>query len=296
MKHLLLYENFNKTNWDNLPFPRKFAEDVLADKVGEPKGYLKIQVFDHKDKKSAGKLISEQGGENQVTYWLKHALSMLASGVLFQDAGEHHGYEDGGSTEIGDPQHPAAWKYTVLDGASNPAYSTHAWDEVTKSIIIGADAAVNLFPFYPTKMRFGTAAPGDISTAISPDDIELNDTNARGEGNASALNFIIIDRLTHISLTTTGYSPTSPSGYYADYGSTFKNISVYQVTMPAWEASYDYDGSTINEAGLFCSASLEDTTSGTYDMPNGMLLAKRYFSAIEKTDTISISFMWSMIF
>jgi len=298
----LLYENFKNTNWDTMPFPRTWAEDALADKTDEPKGYLKIQVFDHKDKVSdipvstGGKLIEEQGGDNQVMYWLKSALAMLDSGISFQDAGEHLGYSDGTENDILAAAHPAAWKYTVLDGATNPAYSTRVWDSTNKSIISGANATVNIFPYFPTKMRFGEDSPG-VTTAISPQDINLEDISAQGVGNAhgSTLNFIIIDRTTHISLTTTGYSLTSPSGYYADYGDAFKNISVYQTTMPAWGSAYDYDGTTINEAGLYCSASLIGTTSATYDMVNGMLLTKRYFSDIQKTNTISVSFSWSII-
>jgi len=302
----LLFEDFSKTNWDNMPFPRKFAEDVLVDKVGKPRGYLKIQAFDHADQikvgsnipiTAGGKLVHEQGGENQVMYWLKHAFAMLEAGVFYQDAGEHLGYEDGGSAEIIAGDHPENWKYISNGGVW--VYSTHAWKSSTDSAAIDTDitSGTKLYPFFPTKMRFGTAGPVDIATPIDPSDVTLEDVNAQGAGNLPSpkLNFIMINRQTHIALTTTGYSLTAPSGYFADFGSVFKNITVYQVTMPASATDYDYDGLALNEAGLFADASLTGTKSGLYEMPNGILLTKRFFSPIQKTNTISINFQWSIV-
>lgn len=292
----LLYEDFNKTNWDQMPFSRKFAEDTLLDTVPQPRGYLKVQAFEHKDD-PAGKLIYDEGGNNQVMYWLKHSFAMLEGGIAFQDAGEHLGYEDGGSVEITAGDHPEAWKY--ISSGGEWVYSTRTWKSSTDSIAIDTNitSGTKLYPFFPTKMRFGTAGPADITTPIDPSDTTLEDVNAQGAGNLAApkLNFIMINRQTHIALTTTGYSLTSPSGYYADFGDVFKNITVYQVTMPASATNYDYDGLSLNEAGLFCDASLSGTKSGLYEMPNGMLLTKRYFSPIQKTNTISINFQWSIV-
>lgn len=302
----LLYEDFSKTNWDTMPFSRKFAEDVLVDKVDKPRGYLKIQAFDHTDQlrpgsnipiTAGGKLVHEQGGENQVMYWLKHAFAMLEAGVFYQDAGEHLGYEDGGSALITSGDHPENWKY--ISSAGVWVYSTHAWKSSTDSAAIDTDitSGAKLYPLFPTKMRFGTAGPVDITTPIDPSDTTLEDVNAQGAGNLPdpKLNFIFINRQTHIALTTTGYSLTAPSGYFADFGSVFKNITVYQVTMPASATDYDYDGLALNEAGLFNDASLTGTKSGLYEQPNGMLLTKRYFSPIQKTNTISINFQWSIV-
>jgi hypothetical protein len=302
----LLYEDFGKINWDNMPFPRKWAENVLCDKVDGPRGYLKARAFDHSDQivkgvkgpiTSGGKLIHEQSGDNQVMYWLKHAFAMLEGGIHFKDDGEHLGYEDGGETFILAGNHPEAWKYISSSGVW--VYSTHVWKTTTDSMAITTDISpsAKLYPFFPTKMRFGTAGPVDITTAINPDETTLDDPNAQGAGNLPApkLNFIIINRTTHIALTTTGYSLTAPSGYYADYGAVFKNITVYQVTMPASATAYVYDGKALNEAGLYCDASLTGTRSGLYEMPNGMILTKRYFSPIQKTNTISINFQWSLV-
>ncbi len=301
----LLYENFNKTNWDNMPFSKKWAEDVFIDKVSQPRGYLKIQAFDHSNQISknsgpitqGGKLVEEQGGENQVMYWLKHSFSMLEAGVFYQDAGEHLGYEDGGSAEIIAGDHPENWKY--ISSAGVWVYSTHAWKSSTDSMSIDTDitSGTRLYPFFPTKMRFGTGGPTDIATTIDPSGTSLNDVNSQGGGNLPTpkLNYIMINRSTHIALTTTGYSLTAPSGYYSDFGSVFKNITVYQVTMPASATNYGYDNLSLNEAGLFCDASLTGTKSGLYEMPYGMLLTKRYFSPIQKTNTISINFQWSVV-
>jgi hypothetical protein len=105
----------------------------------------------------------------------------------------------------------------------------------------------------------------------------------------------MISRTQHIALTTTGFSTTAPTGYFDDFGSVFKNISVYQVTMPASALNFGYDGRALNEAGLYCDAALTGTKGGQYEMPNGMILAKRYFSPIQKTNTISINFQWSIV-
>lgn len=302
----VLFADPNKVDWNQMPFPKKWFDGLLADKVGEPRGYLKIRAFEHKDELGLvgpGKLIYEFGEENQITYWLKHAFAMLEGGIFFKDSGEHKGYRDGSGTTIDETTPPSGggmpigWRYLLSSG--DYVYSTQAWKSLTDTIAIGTDIAPNtlLFPFFPTKMRFGQGGPTDITTAIDPASIALNDVNAQGAGNQAlpALNFIMIERSTHIALTTTGYSTTAPSGYYADYGSVFKNITVYQVTMPPSITSYCYDGKSLNEAGLFCDASLEGTVGSTHNMPNGMMLAKRYFSPIQKTQTISINFQWSIV-
>jgi hypothetical protein len=295
----LLYEDFNKINWDRMPFSRKFAENALVDKIDGPKGYLKIQAFEHKNEPN-GKLIYEDGNDNQIMYWLKHSFAMLEGGIFFSDSGEHLGYNDGASTLVQSADHPPTWFYNNLSG--NWIYSTHAWASSVDSLAIGVGAGsiasgAKLYPFFPTKMRFGTAGPVDVSTPIDPSDINLEDVNAQGAGNQAPpkLNFILIERTTHVTLTTTGFSLTAPTGYYADFGSRFKNITVYQVTMPASAPAFDYDGKTLNEAGIFCDAALTGTQSSLHEMPNGMILAKRYFSPIQKTNTISINFQWSIV-
>jgi hypothetical protein len=298
----VLYTNAKgNRNWDQMPFPKKWFDDLLMDKVGEPRGYLKIQAFDHKDEKvpGPGKLVYEFGMENQITYWLKQAFAMLEAGIYFRDAGEHKGLEDGGTGLLLDETDTEAvnWKYVQSGGQY--IYSGHTWKSSTDALALTTDITLNtqLYPYFPTKMRFGTGGPVDVTTVIDPADIQLEDVNSQGAGNQAIpnLNYIIIDRPTHIALTTTGYSTTAPSGYYADYGAKFKNISVYQVTMPDSLVAYCYDGETLNEAGLYCDASLTGTTGGTHDMPYGMLLAKRYFSPITKSDTISVNFMWSVV-
>jgi hypothetical protein len=223
---------------------------------------------------------------------------MLEGGIYFRDAGEHLGYQDGGGpfTQIEAADHPEVWKY--ISSGGEWVYSTHVWESSSDSMAQGSPlSGVKLYPFFPTKMRFGTAGPTDITTPIDPSEIQLNDSNAQGAGNQAlpSLNFIFISRTTHIALTTTGYSLTSPTGYYADFGSVFKNITVYQIEMPASVADYCYDDKSLNEAGLFCDASLTGTQSGLYEMPQGMLLTKRYFSEIQKTNAISINFQWSIV-
>lgn len=303
-KGFLLY---NDINWNKMPFPKKWLDNVLLDKVNKPHGYLKITAFDHSKQIrprsneliiSGGKKIYENGGPNQIMYWLKHAYAMLESGVFFSDSGEHKGYIDGSESTEDETSMPVGWKYLFSGGEY--IYSTHAWDSSEDDLAINTDIANNtlLYPFFPTKMRFGTQGPTDITTPIDPSEIELEDTDSQGAGQHGTVtknNFIIISRTQHIAFTTTGYSTSSPSGYYADYGSVFKNITVYQVTMPASATSYIYDGKQLNEAGLFNDVAFTGTTGGLYDQANGMLLAKRYFSPIQKTNTISINWQWSII-
>jgi len=288
---MLLYNDLN--DWDNAPFPKKWYEDVLADKTDQPRGYLKIQAF---DEAKGGKKVYDFGDENQIMYWMKRSFSMLEAGVFFSDNGEHKGYEDGSSTQLDESSMPINWEYKLASGEN--IWSTHAWRTSEDSMAIGGNltSGTKLFPFFPTKMRFGQGGPVDITTPINPSEIELNDPQAQGGGNiTNKLNYIMISRSQHIALTTTGYSTTDPTGYYDDYGSTFKNITVYQATMPASTVNYNYDGKFLNEAGLYCDASLINTKAGLYEQPYGMILAKRYFSPIQKTNTISINFQWSIV-
>lgn len=282
---------YNSHDW-NLPFPKDwFHDSVLTDKTKQPRGYLKISAHN-----LDGKKIYEFGAENQIMYWMKHSMSMLNSGIFFSTAGEHKGLEDGTNVELTSVDMPKGWEYHTYGGEY--ALSTHVWNASTKEMVLTNDISdgTKLYPFFPTKMRFGGGAPTDITTNIDPSGIYLEDTDARGSGNTSGkMNFIYVSREQHIVLTTTGYSTSSPSGYYSTFGEVFKNISVYQITMPASETSYIYDGETLNEAGLFCDASLTGTTASSYDQPYGMILAKRYFNDIQKTNTISINFQWSIV-
>lgn len=291
----LLYDDVNKMPWDEMPFPKKWFGDVLADKVNEPRGYLKIQA---RDESKGGKVVYEEGGENQVMYWLKRSFAMLEGGIFYSSAGEHKGYQDNTATQQNESNMPAGWDWGINAGG-NSVYSTHAWNATNDSMAISGTNPItssDLFPFFPTKMRFGEGGPTDITTPIDPGDINLNDPNSVGPGNSAGKNnFIFIGRTNHIAFTTTGFSNTAPTGYFADYGSVFKNITVYQVSMPAGAAGFVYDGKSLNEAGLYCDASLTGTRNGLHEMPSGMLLTKRYFNPIQKTNTISINFQWSIV-
>lgn len=303
----LLYNDLDKMNWGQMPFPRKWFEDVLLDKADEPRGYLKVSAFDHsQDMKpneygiitNHGKQIYEEGGDNQIMYWLKRSFSMLEGGIFFSDTGEHKGLEDGAASQLTESNMPYGWAY--LTAAGNYIYSTHAWINSSNTMAVDSNltggTATKMFPFFPTKMRFGTGGPADITTPIDPSETKLNDLNARGPGNvAGKLNYVFVSRTQHIAFTTTGFDQNSPTGYYDDFGAVFKNITVYQVTMPASVGSYIYDGKALNEAGLYCDAALTGTKNGLYEMPSGMLVAKRYFSPIQKTNTISINFQWSIV-
>jgi hypothetical protein len=287
----LLYNNPDQLDFRKMPFPKNWGMNALCDKTDKIHGYLRVRAY---DESKNHKLIHDDGGDNQVMYWLKHSFAMLDSGLFYSTAGEHKGLDDNSGTEKDETNLPYGWHYLNIGGY---VYSTHVWDNTTKTMAIeNSIGNVNLFPFFPTKMRFGTAAPTNISTPINPDDIYLNDTQSRGAGNGGNLNFILISRTTHIGWSTTGYNLTTPSGYYADYGGSFKNITIYQVTMPASVSGYCYDGKTLNEAGLYCDAALTDTANGgVYDQLNGMILCKRYFNGIQKTNTISINFQWSIV-
>lgn len=290
---MILYNDLNQLDWRNIPFPKSWLENVLYDKTEKIHGYLRIKAY---DVSKNNKLIYEFGDENQIMYWFKHAYSMLECGVFFCDVGEHKGYEDGTNTRINESNTPPNWKYIISQGQE--LWATHTWRSTSNSIALQGSIPLGtqLYPFFPTKMRFGTGGPVDITTPINPSETGLNDPLSRVAGNTTGANtFIFISRTQHIALTSTGYNENAPSGYYSDFGSPFRNITIYQITMPASTINYDYDGKTLNEAGLYCDAGLVNTKSGLYDQPYGMILAKRYFSPIQKTNTISINFQWSIV-
>lgn len=295
-KQFLLYNDPSELDFTKLPFPKDWCMNALYDKTDQIHGYLKSISRDA----NTGKILQVEGGENQVMHWFKHSLAMMSTGVIFSTIGEHKGYADNTETEVDETSMPSGWKY--LEVASEKIYSTHAWNDAAQGIAIeGTGTALatdtQLYPLFPTKMRFGSGLPpGGVSEPVAPDDTELNDTDAQGPGNTPGkLNFIFIDREIHLSLSSTGFNPTSPSGYYLDYGAPFKNITIFEISMPGNATSYSYDGETLNEAGLFCDAGLSGT-SNDHDMPEGMILCKRYFNDVLKTNTINISFQWSVVF
>ncbi|MFO7875553.1 MAG: hypothetical protein R6U55_03090, partial [Desulfovermiculus sp.] len=123
-------------DWNNMPFPKKWYEDVLSDRTDQPRGYLKIEAF---DEAQGGKKVYEFGDENQIMYWMKHSFAMLEGGVFFSDSGEHKGYEDGSSTELDESNMPANWKYKIVSGEN--LWTTHAWRSAEDSLAIGSNMA-----------------------------------------------------------------------------------------------------------------------------------------------------------
>jgi len=302
---------------------KRFGFD--PEKINAPHGYLDIYV------REKGKVIYEDHGPNQIMTWLKMPLAYLLAGYVFSSFGEHTGYLDdegqmaaiapftqlqdyyvNSTTCIDNPSAGSTsqtfgcpWRYrtgyidATANGQSKPygvydrlLYNdTDSWTggsspEASHTMTPGD----NIYPLMITKYLFGKG--GIPGSAIDADRTVLENPTD-GEGDPAP--FVMIDREHdyHINISAT-------------QGSGVNNKVVFQVTLPdlAYGATgtgsdYPYDGVTINEVGLYCSAGLvidPDTPSENADMETGILCTKRYFNGITKEQSVSFTFVWSVYF
>lgn len=247
-----------------------------------PRGWLEILVQDHK----TGEIIFHDPGKNQLQDWAKHSLAFLSAGRPFCSWGNHgevindvggtpyyvDHYEDGSNTS----------KIT-----STPwTYSNSLMNMVQKRDLVSGDTNdINftsgdpIYPFFPTKMRFGT---GGLDAAQNPkDDVGTNATQLTTFDADCPFVVIDVQRTTqHIMLT--------------EASSNTINKVTYSVKLPGGDPNYPYNGKVISEAGLFCDAAL--VVDGNYDMRTGMMLSYRTFKGIVKDESIDITFNWSWRF
>ncbi|MFW6002442.1 MAG: hypothetical protein ACOCQD_03800 [archaeon] len=248
-----------------------------------PEGILEIIVQDHKTQE----VTYRQKYRNQIQDWLKNALSYLSAGRMFTTWG-HHGetISDGGSTTVSRVDH-------YKDGSTTDTENSTPWTyndafhglvqkrDPTLGDLDDTDIVENtpIYPFFPTKMRFGT---GGLDAQLQP----LSDIpTSQKKLNADSGNpFILIDRQ-----RTTDHISVSQSG-----GVTNNKVN-FSVKLPGGDPDYPYNDMVISEAGLYCDAALRvgDTD---LTMRTGMLLSYRTFHGITKNESSDITFHWSWRF
>jgi len=244
-----------------------------------PNGRLEIIVQDH----YTGEILDHDPGHNQLQDWAKHSLTYLSSGRSFCTLGNHgeqisdvggipysvaH-YEDGSNTN---KTLTSPWVYSNALSGLVQKRDVATGDFLEAGIVSGTP----VYPFFPTKMRFGT---GGLDAAQNPKSDIRTDATSLAVYNDTCP-FIVIDRTRttqHITLS--------------EASSNTINKVTYSVKLPGGDPSYPYNGKVISEAGLFCDAAL--INGGDFNMRTGMMLAYRTFKGIVKDESIDITFNWS---
>jgi hypothetical protein len=289
-----------------------------------PKGNLEIIVQDFLSKE----VLYYDDGSNQIQDWARHALSYLTAGIPFCSWGNHGdvipeaGMSNLAIPHIADSTQNSSitvcpWQLTpnsALDYSgtwpANPTSQTTPitpiWsfvqyrnsqgvDQLQQSVIPASGVSVPLYPFFPTKMRFGTGGLDNNQlplTNISTQATKLNSA----QSTTTVFPFVIVDR-TNTSAEDHIYVDSSGS-----IGTTTNNRVTFSCTLPGGSDSQGngspYNGYVISEAGLFCDAAVAPTINGAinYDMRTGLMFAYRTFYGIAKNASIDVTFRWSLVF
>lgn len=248
-----------------------------------PQGSLEVLVKNH----YTGELIKRDHGQNQIQDWARHSLAYLSSGRLFCTWGNH-------GEEISDIGSPHTIPH-IADGTLNTAVTESPWkySDVMSGLIQvrtyttgdsnDGTTTTNapLYPFFPTKMRFGI---GGLDIDQNPKtDISTSSTSLISV--QSTFPYVLIER------------SRSASGHIALSSSTAIEANhqvTYSVTLPGGGGG-PYDGYVLSEAGLFCDAGLL-IPPGDTNMRSGILMAYRTFYGITKNESIDITFNWTFRF
>lgn len=248
-----------------------------------PKGFLEVVVTNHK----TGELIRRDPGRNQIQDWFRHALSFESAGRPFCTWGNH------GETvnDLGTPYSvphladgttdstvtESPWKYNNNFEGLIQVRSYAAGDEETGTAALNAP----LYPFFPTKMRFGI---GGLDADQNPrTDIPTSATKLQNV--QESFPFVVIDR----SRTTSGHITLEEGNL------PVKHKVTYSVTLPGGGTDFAYDGYVLSEAGLFCDAALFVPPADT-NMRTGTMMAYRTFYGITKNESIDVTFNWTFVF
>lgn len=255
-----------------------------------PKGFLEIVVTDTK----TGELIRRDRDHNQIQNWARHALSYLSAGRLFCTWGNHgeqvndvgtysipHLNDGADGTQSGDYVTQTPWSYSSEHSGLIQVRNFTEGDLNQATTTLGDP----LYPFFPTKMRFGI---GGLDADQNPrTDIDSNETSL--QNTLDSFPYIVVDRArsdnAHISVT---------SSDSLDVGHKI----TYSVKLPGGDSSYPYNGYVISEAGLFADAALSVPVGGSQDlnMRTGVLWAYRTFFGITKNESIDVTFNWTFVF
>ena len=247
-----------------------------------PYGSLEVIVKDY----HTGEIIRHDDDHNQLQDWAKHSIAFLSAGRQFCTWGNHgeeindvggtpysvDHYEDGSNTNL---ITSSPWTYSDSLSGLVQKRDFNLGDSLDTNITNGTP----IYPFFPTKMRFGT---GGLDASLNPkEDVQTDATKLVGFGNDYP--FVVIDR-----------TITTQHIILSEASSNTINKVTYSVKLPGGDASYPYNGKVISEAGLFCDASLK--VSDNVDMRTGMMLSYRTFRGIVKDESIEIVFNWSWKF
>lgn len=258
----------------------------LIDSLPPIQGFLDIIVKNH----YTGEILRHDRDHNQIQDWARHCLSYLLAGRLFSTWGNHgesitdcgtaysipH-YADGGDgTGTEDIITASPWSYSSSMSGLIQLRTKDDGDTIGGTTTTGAP----LYPFYPTKMRFGI---GGLDANQTPrTDIATSQTTLNNV--ETAFPFVVMDRTrsleSHISLGSSGLIEAN-------------NTVTFSCTLPGGSSSYPYNGMVISEAGLFCDAALIPTGTTDTNMRTGAMLAYRSFYGITKDESIDIVFNWT---
>jgi hypothetical protein len=261
---------------------------IFLENVKIPIGILEILVTNHK----TGELIRRDYGHNQIQDWARHALSYLSAGRIFCTWGNHgeavtdtgsytiEHYQDGATGDSsGDIITASPWTYASQYAGLIQKRTWQQGDSYESTTTLGDP----LYPFFPTKMRFGI---GGLDADQNPrTDILTNATQLQNV--LTEFPFVLIDRSRsgtdndHIRLATQNLQ--------------VKHKVTFSVKLPGGSTDYPYDGYVISEAGLFCDAALTAPTND-YNMRTGIMWAYRTFYGITKNESIDITFNWTFVF
>ena len=266
-----------------------FTERAMYPREGE----LEIIVQDFYTKE----ILRHDILKNQLQDWARHVFAHLGAGQLFSTWGNHgeavtdvgpftlpytiKHYQDGrDGSSSGDliPQSP--WTYSDALNGLTLTRKTNGTDD---DLAIPATGAL-LYPFFPTKMRFGT---GGLDDSQNP---KVNISTAETDLQSTEIiyPFVTIDRTRslnpHISLSS------------SNTGAALTNNKItFSCKLPGGLTSYPYNGLVISEAGLYCDAGLIVNGSDTF-MRTGTMIAYRTFYGITKNESIDLTLNWSLVF
>jgi len=243
----------------------------LIDLIPPMKGYLEIIVKNS----YTGEILRHDKDHNQVQDWARHSIAYLLAGRIFCTLGNHgeevtgvipytipH-YDDGQTTITTE----TPWKYSG-------AFSGLIQNRSLSGDEVGNTAPINtpLYPFFPTKMRFGVGGLDNNQLPIGAIPTSQNQPNTTDE-----LPYVLIDREYDVHIKM---SDNNNIGYIS-------NVT-FSCTLPGGDVDYPYNSRVISEAGLFCDAAIDE------DNRTGLMLAYRNFYGITKTESIEIKFNWRL--
>ena len=273
-----------------------FIEDLKSMKIPR-EGELEIIVQDH----ATGEILRHDVGHNQLQDWARHAFAYQAAGRLFSTWGNHgepildvsaftipsggliipH-YMDGRDGSLSsDIVRSSPWTYSPsLSGLVQVRRTPSGIDD---DLAVPA-AGDPIYPFFPTKMRFGTGGLDadqnpKVGVATTSTDLQATEIN---------FPFVVVDRTrslsSHIALSSSTIT-----------GSNLTNNKVtYSCKLPGGNIDYPYNNLVISEAGLYCDAAIIIGGSDVY-MRTGIMIAYRTFYGITKNESIDVTFNWSLV-